>query len=718
MVKSVSGKVRRSKRQQDLDISPLMMAGKGNKQDEGNDEYIHEEYPEEVEEAEEVEEEEEEEEEEIQKEVEQEAEEIVKDVEEVSAPKPSQPNVDETIPTPEQVETQHLVSKNKRKRGLTKMRKVAKDPLVKVDVDFTSLGKHAGSGSVTLSSFLGPLVREHVPVTLADWRQLDDLNKDTLWEEIQGRFNLQEGWQKTAVFRQMGCMFRASKSRLVRELLATKSHAERLQLKPSNIHSIPKWINWVKSRTSKEFKVVSDNYRALRKAQIPHTTSRKGMFRLAYEMKKKSDDPTKVTRSKVWLAGHTHADGTPVRPEFAETIEQIQSIDSQMESTANDNIREDVVSQVLGKDKPGRVRGLGRGITATKLAFLHVRDAHVQKLEASQAQLISELQDLKNVVHDLAGRKKQYVDVPTHSEASLVSKGGVKCQLLDWFSVDDIVFGEGEFCAADPTYKIDHIPLGPNAAVVVVKTALDSKSFVWRPTQTMFTLEQAVGVKIPWPVDKVLLDSGMSSSSGNKSGSTKGASSDDSSARCRIYDWNVDGEVIAEGLLCSTDPKATVNNIPLGPNAAIVKIDRVFNEAVYLWRPTSEMLLVNDAIGVEIAWQADKVELVKGQARDQSGRGSPGSESTSSGSNKGAKKKCILMDCNNSGQKVAEGRVCSTDPTDVVHFKPLGPNASKVWVEVSKIGDAKVWRPNSEVTYISDAIGTTVAWPNEKIGYL
>lgn len=36
----------------------------------------------------------------------------------------------------------------------------------------------------------------------------------------------------------------------------------------------------------------------------------------------------------------------------------------------------------------------------------------------------------------------------------------------------------------------------------------------------------------------------------------------------------------------------------------------------------------------------------------------------------------------------------------------------KVWVEVSKIGDASVWRPNSEIEYISDAIGTTVAWPN------
>ena len=36
-----------------------------------------------------------------------------------------------------------------------------------------------------------------------------------------------------------------------------------------------------------------------------------------------SQDPSKVSRSKVWIAGHTHADGRPVKPQFAETIVRI-----------------------------------------------------------------------------------------------------------------------------------------------------------------------------------------------------------------------------------------------------------------------------------------------------------------------------------------------------------------------------------------------------------
>lgn len=43
--------------------------------------------------------------------------------------------------------------------------------------------------------------------------------------------------------------------------------------------------------------------------------------------KKKSNDPSKVTRSKVWIAGHTHGDGRPVKPQFAETIVRILKLE-------------------------------------------------------------------------------------------------------------------------------------------------------------------------------------------------------------------------------------------------------------------------------------------------------------------------------------------------------------------------------------------------------
>ncbi|XP_048628411.1 uncharacterized protein LOC125598168 [Brassica napus] len=464
--------------------------------------------------------------------------------------------------------------KQKKKRGPTKMRKVAKDHQEKVSVSFTELGEHVGPGSVTLSSFLGPLVREHVTVLLDDWRNLDKQTKDTLWEEIQARFDLKEEWQKDSVFKQMGCLWRSGKSRLVSQLRNAKSSTERAALKPSNIRSVQVWSAWVKSRTSSVFKAKSEKYRALRRAQIPHTTSRRGMNRLACEMKKKSEDPKKISRSKVWIAGHTHSDGRPVRPEFAETIEKIISLDSQMDSTSSVNIKEDAVSQVLGVDKPGRVRGLGRGITATKLAFLSARDSKLADLE-------SEIKDLKILVRDLAGNKKNNDDCVSPSEASYVYKEGTRVQLLDWCESKDVVVAEGEFCSAEGTYKIGRIPIGPNAAAVVVKSVSNPKASVWRPTTDVRNLQEAAGCKIPWPIDKLILDSASNNHPVSSDVLRSKNTTVDDLERCKIYDWVKGVEVIAEGFMGSTDPYEMVNNVPLGPNAVVMRVAKINGKLFY-----------------------------------------------------------------------------------------------------------------------------------------
>ena len=56
----------------------------------------------------------------------------------------------------------------KRKRGPTKMRGLALQTDGPITVRFNSLGQSVGEGSVSLSSFLGPLVREIVPYTIPD----------------------------------------------------------------------------------------------------------------------------------------------------------------------------------------------------------------------------------------------------------------------------------------------------------------------------------------------------------------------------------------------------------------------------------------------------------------------------------------------------------------------------------------------------------------------
>ncbi|CAE5979936.1 unnamed protein product [Arabidopsis arenosa] len=597
--------------------------------------------------------------------------------------------------------------KVRRKRGPTKMRKVAENPNERVSVSFTDFGDHVGTGSVRLSSFLGVLVSQFIPVTISDWRQVDAATKETLWEQIQGRFDMEEEWKKAVIMKQMCNIFRGMKSRLVTKVRAAETAADILALKPSNIPSIQVWNSWVKSKTSKAFTEVSNKMRKLRHDQIPQTSSRKGLVRLADDMKKKSSNPSKVTRTKVWLAGHTHADGRPVKPQFAETIKQIQSLDSEMDSTsAADNIREDAVSQILGKDKPGRVRGFGRGITATKLAFMQARDAKM-------AEMKSEIDELKGMFRDLAGKKKSYCDTETCEtetcESSGVFKVGDRVQLLDWIHSREVVVGEGEFCSDEQMYKIGRIPIGPNAVAVIVSSVLSSTASLWRPTSDVLYLKEAVGCKISWPMDKVLrvpFTSEDVSLGPNKEGETRS---------CKIFDWeNIENdELIAEGIVCSSNSKERVNNIPLGPGAVSLQVVKVFNFNAPLWRPTADISVIGEAIHEKIAWPVLKIDVTAAATPEPTltKSVSPGSNS----STKSPEQKCVLLDCNNSGRIVAEGRVMSTDPEDKCHNVPLGPNASKVSVDLIKIGNAKVWRPNSEFVFISDAVGSVVPWPSEKV---
>ena len=92
------------------------------------------------------------------------------------------------------------------------------------------------------------------------------------------------------------------------------------------------------------------------------------------------------------------------------------------------------------------------------------------------------------------------------AETSSGSKVVTRCQLLDWCEADDVVVGEGEFCSTEPMYKIGRVPLGPAAAAVIVNVVTKADAYVWRPTTTIFSLGQAMGSKIAWPADKVILD--------------------------------------------------------------------------------------------------------------------------------------------------------------------------------------------------------------------
>ncbi|TXG60323.1 hypothetical protein EZV62_014897 [Acer yangbiense] len=53
-----------------------------------------------------------------------------------------------------------------------------------IDVDLNMHGQAVDGSSITLSSYIGTFAREHVPVTLESWKQLDDQKKDIMWSSL------------------------------------------------------------------------------------------------------------------------------------------------------------------------------------------------------------------------------------------------------------------------------------------------------------------------------------------------------------------------------------------------------------------------------------------------------------------------------------------------------------------------------------------------------
>ena len=51
----------------------------------------------------------------------------------------------------------------------------------------------------------------------------------------------------------------------------------------------------------------------------------------------------------------------------------------------------------------------------------------------------------------------------------------------------------------------------------------------------------------------------------------------------------------------------------------------------------------------------------------------------------------------------------------MVHCRPLGRDAVKVWVEIVRVPNAVLWRPTSELTCMEDAFGVPIAWPIAKV---
>ena len=77
-----------------------------------------------------------------------------------------------------------------------------------------------------------------------------------------------------------------------------------------------------------------------------------------------------------------------------------------------------------------------------------------------------------------------------------------------------------------------------------------------------------------------------------------------------MVDWSGGDEDVGEGRILSSNPDDLVNDCRLGPTDLKVLVETATKADAFLWRPSTKMFTMEEAVGQIIAWPATKCVLL------------------------------------------------------------------------------------------------------------
>nr|XP_011463624.1 PREDICTED: uncharacterized protein LOC105351335 [Fragaria vesca subsp. vesca] len=285
-------------------------------------------------------------------------------------------------------------------------------------VEWNSKGQPVGEVSRKFSSTMGVIVREQVPIVFDSWHGVKDPARNTLWELLMQKYIVDVCF-KGFVLQQMGKLWRSWKSELsveIRKILEAKStKTERTnlltKLKPQDVSTM-EWDQFVKERMSDKWLAKSMKMREIRAKQtLTHTMSQKGYARTEDEHNKQHPDKP-LTKPQLWITAHVSKKKT-------------SEANAAKIAPPNDD-GEDILTQILDKERNGRIRGLREGVTKTKLYAQSQSDARYQKIEAQLNAVTAKYTKLENILASKLGINLEDDDA-SGEDAPGISKNKAQC---------------------------------------------------------------------------------------------------------------------------------------------------------------------------------------------------------------------------------------------------------------------------------------------------
>ncbi|KAI5340159.1 hypothetical protein L3X38_019433 [Prunus dulcis] len=253
-------------------------------------------------------------------------------------------------------------------RGMSTMPRVVKRKLQKLRpiVEYNKMGKGIGQAHIEMQSYIGVLARSRVPLVDKKWSQIPKDVKEQIWEAVDMAFVVGQGGKKS-VLASAAKKWKDFKSTLTRHyILPYTNDKEKLSHPPETYKFIEKaqWDAFVASRLSQDFESVHSQHAQIReKLEYNHRLSRKGYAGLEDELEETMPG-VEIDRSTLWKRAREDKHGNIPDPKVAEKAKLIDELQKQVsEGKVRVDGSKDVLTMALGPEHPGRLRGVGAGIS-------------------------------------------------------------------------------------------------------------------------------------------------------------------------------------------------------------------------------------------------------------------------------------------------------------------------------------------------------------------
>ncbi|KAI5422062.1 hypothetical protein KIW84_045493 [Lathyrus oleraceus] len=280
------------------------------------------------------------------------------------------------------------------RRGITVMRRVVQGRSrgIILDVYWNNQGQLIEPNGHTLTSFIGALVRNEIPITCDDWRNKElNESKEKIWSEIKRCFNIEEE-RRGFCMKLAGKLLRGFQTFLSSKFLKDADgnfvDAE-LPKKYESLISAEEWEAFKSKRQDPVFQRISaTNRERASSPAYPYRKGRVGYERLEQSMlQKEESSETSLPAHVLWKEARVGKSGVPQE----EVLHVYQKCEELSQSLSPDDTKGRLSRALDVPEYSGRVRGKGFGVTPTSLSIKKGkapsnRELHA-RLEAMQAEL-------------------------------------------------------------------------------------------------------------------------------------------------------------------------------------------------------------------------------------------------------------------------------------------------------------------------------------------